>query len=210
MNTFNQEAEEMIPEYLSSLEETVLEELSVREKHYTFRFNGLRRVLNDVHQQKLTRALERLQEDHLIERHPDGGYGLDKKYYDKIRERFGSKPLSDGVFSFDLNKQKNYSAVTTSKEFPVQTIIDKLTGKYFGSFRFIGHYYANGKGRLEWIHAENQSKILITQISPYKIEISANNVSNLAINRFLRLIRQVLLEHKIFVNLTEEHSAQAN
>ena len=71
------ENDAFIPEYLSSLEENVLSELSTREKNYSFRFNGLRRILRDVHQQKLTRALERLQEDNLIERHPDGGYTLE-------------------------------------------------------------------------------------------------------------------------------------
>jgi len=70
MDEYSQENEEIIPDYLSNLEESVLEELSTRERNYSFRFNGLRRILSDVHQQKLTRALERLQEDRLIK---DGG-----------------------------------------------------------------------------------------------------------------------------------------
>ncbi|MHA2112363.1 MAG: hypothetical protein ACW98W_12850 [Candidatus Hodarchaeales archaeon] len=81
MNEFSQEIEDFIPEYLSSLEESVLEELSIREKNYSLRFNGLRRLLKDVHQQKLTRALERLQEDSLITQFPDGGYGLGNESY---------------------------------------------------------------------------------------------------------------------------------
>ena len=68
MDEFSQEMDDAIPNYLSNLEESVLEELSVREKNYSFRFNGLRRLLRDVHQQKLSRALERLQEDLLLKR----------------------------------------------------------------------------------------------------------------------------------------------
>lgn len=210
MNSFTDQEDPSIPEYLSQLEETVLEELSLRERNYSFRFNGLRRLLNDVHQQKLARALERLQEDNLIERYPDGGYGLDSKYYDRVKEKFGKQSLNNGNFGFDLNTHQNYTTISTGKDFPVQIIINKLTGKYFGQYRFIGHYFSNGKGRLEWIHAENQSKILLTQISPRKIEISALNVSKLAIERFLRIIQQILYELQIIAQFSEVHHSHAN
>ena len=210
MKSFTDQEDQSIPEYLSQLEETVLEELSVRERNYSFRFNGLRRLLNDVHQQKLARALERLQEDNLIERYPDGGYGLDNKYYDRIKEKFGKQSLNNGTFGFKQNNHQNFTTISTGKDFPVQIIINKLTGKYFGQYRFIGHYFSNGKGRLEWIHAENQSKILITQISPQKIEISASNVSKLAIERFLRIIQQILYELHIIAQFSGDTHSQAN
>ncbi|MHA1213808.1 MAG: hypothetical protein ACTSR2_12880 [Candidatus Hodarchaeales archaeon] len=210
MSSFNQEENSEIPSYLSHLEETVLEELSSREKNFSFRFNGLRRVLNDVHQQKLSRALERLQEDHLIERFPDGGYGLGKDSYEKIKERFKKKALYQRSRTHTLSEPVIYSARATDKEFPVKSIINRLIGKYFGQYRFMGHYFFNKSGKLEWINAENQSKIIVTEITPHKITILGYNTSKVALDRFLQIIQQILLELQLIVNLRQEANHQVN
>ncbi len=211
MDAFNQENEdEFIPDYLSRLEETVLSELSLREKSYTFRFNGLRRVLKDVHQQKLSRALERLQEDELIERNPDGGYGLDSGSYEMIREHYNKQQSFLDYSSQNSSNRQRYFAYSDDQKFPVKSIIDRLAGKYFGNYRFIGHYYSDGKGRLEWIHAEDSSKILISSIGTSQIEIIAYNVSTFAVRRFLQIIHQLLLEYQIILKFTDETGTQAN
>jgi hypothetical protein len=207
MDTFDQE-EEFIPEYLSRLEETVLEELSSREKNYSIRFNGLRRVLKDVHQQKLSRALERLQEDDLIVRYPDGGYGLGGNSYEMIREYFRGDTRE--YFNLDTSPKQIISTLSPDNNFPVQKIVSKLAGKYFGAFRFIGHYYSNGEGRLEWIHGEDHSRILISSITSSKIEIIAYNISKVSINKFLDILRHVLIDYSILVEFSTTASSQAN
>ncbi len=207
MDTFDQE-EEFIPDYLSRLEETVLEELSSREKNYSIRFNGLRRVLKDVHQQKLSRALERLQEDQLIVRYPDGGYGLGGNSYEMIREYFRGDARD--YINLDTSPKQIISALSSDNNFPVQKIVSKLTGKYFGAFRFIGHYYSNGEGRLEWIHGEDHSRILISSITSSKIEIIAYNVSKVSITKFLDILRHVLIGYSILVEFSTTVSSQAN
>ncbi|MHA2244048.1 MAG: hypothetical protein ACXADY_03695 [Candidatus Hodarchaeales archaeon] len=214
METLNQEDSEFIPDYLSRLEENVLTELSLREKNYSFRFNGLRRILKDVHQQKLSRALERLQDDQLIERYPDGGYGLDSSSYEMIRDhynysRLNSDFLEKSVFLDSSNRQR-YFAHSDDLNYPVKSIINKLAGKYFSDYRFIGHYYSDGKGRLEWINAEDHSKILISSISSSKIEIMAYNVSLIAVRKFLQIIQQLFLEYQIILKFSEDSSSQAN
>lgn len=207
MDAFNQE-EDFIPEYLSRLEETVLEELSSRERNYSIRFNGLRRVLKDVHQQKLSRALERLQEDQLIVQYPDGGYGLGGNSYEMIREYFRGD--TKDYFKLDSSPKQNFSALSPDNNFPVQKIVSNLAGKYFGAFRFIGHYYSNGEGRLEWIHGEDHSRILISSVTSSKIEIVAYNVSKVAINKFLNILRHVLIDYQILVEFSNTTSSQAN
>jgi hypothetical protein len=207
MDAFNQD-EDFIPVYLSRLEETVLEELSLREKNYSIRFNGLRRVLKDVHQQKLSRALERLQEDHLIVQYPDGGYGLGGNSYEMIREYFRGD--TKDYFKLDSSPKQIFSAISSDNNFPVQKIVSKLAGKYFGAFRFIGHYYSNGEGRLEWIHGEDHSRILISSVTSSNIEIVAYNVSKVAINKFLNILRHVLIDYQILVEFSNTTSSQVN
>ncbi|UCG89565.1 MAG: hypothetical protein JSU57_03580 [Candidatus Heimdallarchaeota archaeon] len=210
METLNQEEDELIPEYLSRLEKDVLSELSLREKNYSFRFNGLRRILKDVHQQKLSRALERLQEDQLIERYPDGGYGLDSNSYELIRDYYNKQQMFLDYSNLNSSNKQELTVFSTDRDFPVKSIINKLAGKYFGDFRFIGHYYSNGKGRLEWIHAEDRSKILISSITASKIEIMAFNVSKAAINKFLHIIQEFLLDYQILVNFSDTATSMAN
>ena len=210
MDTSDQEDSEFIPVYLSRLEEHVLSELSSREKNYSFRFNGLRRILQDVHQQKLSRALERLQEDRLIERYADGSYGLDSNSYERVREYYNKQQMFLDYSNFESDNKQVFTAFSTDHNFPVKRIINNLAGKYFGDFRFIGHYYSNGKGRLEWIHTEQHSTILISTITASKIEIMAYNVSQAAINKFLQIIQQLLLDYQIILNLTDTTASLAN
>lgn len=210
MNEFSQEIEDFVPEYLSSLEESVLEELSIRERNYSLRFNGLRRLLKDVHQQKLTRALERLQEDSLITQFPDGGYGLGNESYDKVRQYFEKDDLLYRFQEKNADPDMVTAALISNKEIPVEDIVQQLAGKYFGNYRFVGHYLTNEKGRLEWIHMEDHSKILISSISPTKIEIESFNVSKSTIERLIQMIRQILVTQKIFLRLHENIASHAN
>ena len=210
MNEFSQELDEPIPDYLSNLEESVLEELSLREKNYSFRFNGLRRLLRDVHQQKLTRALERLQEDQLIQQYPDGGYGLGQDSYDKIREYFSNQKLFDQYQREKDEPNTIQTEITANKEIPVSELVSRLAGKYFGYFRFVGHSYENNKGRLEWIHVEDHSRILISTISPSKIHIESTNVSKATIEKFIQLIRQMLIYQKILLQVRNIQPSHPN
>jgi hypothetical protein len=197
MDEFSQNVEDEIPSYLSNLEESVLEELSVREKNYSVRFNGLRRLLRDVHQQKLSRALERLQEDRLIKQYPGGGYGLGDDSYDRIREYFGNQELFGQFQKGKKEPNSIQTEIIANKEIPVSELVRLLAGKYFGYYRFVGHSFNNNKGRLEWIHVEDHSKILISTISPKMVKIESFNVSNTTVERFIQLIRQMMVSQNI-------------
>jgi Mn-dependent DtxR family transcriptional regulator len=210
LEDYRQDNEDFVPEYLSRLEESVLEELSVREKNYNFRFNGLRRLLRDVHQQKLTRALERLQEDRLIQQSPDGGYGLGNETYDKVREYFDNQGLVHHYQEQNKDLNRILTTITSEKEIPVENLIKRLAGKYFGYYRFVGHYSTNKKGRLEWIHVEDHSKILISTISEREIEIESYNVNSNTIERFIQLIRQIMVNHHIFLQIREKNPSHPN
>ena len=210
MEEYRQESADFVPEYLSSLEESVLEELSVREKNYNFRFNGLRRLLRDVHQQKLTRALERLQEDRLIQQSPDGGYGLGNETYDIVREYFDNQGLIHHYQEQNSELKKILTTITSEKEIPVEDLVKQLAGKYFGYYRFVGHFSTDNKGRLEWIHVEDHYKIFISTIYQTEIEIESYNVNSETIERFIQLIRQMLVNHQIFLQIRRTSTSHAN
>ncbi|MFW9855342.1 MAG: hypothetical protein ACFFFG_09775 [Candidatus Thorarchaeota archaeon] len=212
MEDVNQEVDlgEFVPEYLSSLEETVLEELSVREKNYSFRFNGLRRLLKDVHQQKLTKALERLLEDGYLERYPDGGYGLGRGNEAQIRKYF--RKQDENYYDANLDSQRIYRAVSPDHRIPVQKLTRKLAGKYFGDYRFIGHYIANGKGRLEWLNADIHTRILITTIDSSQIEVRTDNIpsNDPNLKKLLSIIQQALLDDHIILSFRFVPTSSAN
>lgn len=213
MEDVNQEVdlgEEFLPEYLSRLEETVLGELSVREKNYSFRFNGLRRLLKDVHQQKLTKALERLLEDGYLERYPDGGYGLGRGNEAQIRKYFGKQPAK--YYDAKLARRRIYRAISLDHNIPVQRLTRKLAGKYFGDYRFIGHYFTNGRGRLEWLNANNHTRILVTTVDSAQIEVMMDNIpqDDPSINKFLSIVQQALLDDHIILTFTLVPTSSAN
>jgi hypothetical protein len=210
MDEYSQENEEIIPDYLSNLEESVLEELSTRERNYSFRFNGLRRILSDVHQQKLTRALERLQEDRLIKQFPDGGYGLGSDNYEKVRQYFGHHDILESYKPIRNETDNIMTSVTSESEIPVKELVNKLAGKYFGYYRFVGHNFNSNRGKLEWVHVEDNSKILISSISKSKIEIESYNVSKSTIDKFIQLLQRLLITQKIFLDIQESSSVHFN
>jgi hypothetical protein len=167
-------------------------------------------LLRDVHQQKLTRALERLQEDQLIQQYPDGGYGLGRDSYDRIRKHFSNQGLFDQYQREKIEPSRIQAEITANKEIPVAELVSRLAGKYFGYYRFIGHSHENNKGRLEWIHVEDHSRILVSTISPSKIQIESTNVSKATIERFIQLIREILIYQKILLQVRKISSSRPN
>jgi len=135
---------------------------------------------------------------------------LDNNSYEMIRDYYNKQQLFLDYSNLNTSNKHELTVFSTDRDFPVKSIISKLAGKYFGDFRFIGHYYTNGKGRLEWIHAEDHSKILISSITASKIEIMAYNVSKGAINKFLHILQQFLLDCKILVNFNDTPTSLAN
>jgi len=143
-----------------------------------------------------------------VVQYPDGGYGLGGNSYEMIREYFRGD--TKDYFKLDSSPKQIFSAISSDNNFPVQKIVSKLAGKYFGAFRFIGHYYSNGEGRLEWIHGEDHSRILISSVTSSNIEIVAYNVSKVAINKFLNILRHVLIDYQILVEFSNTTSSQVN
>ena len=196
--------------YLTDLEEDVLTLITSRDKNYSIKFNGLKRLLNDVHQQKLSRALERLQEDQLIERKSDGGYGINSRMYNEVTTYFSDKSITDSYYN-DKDLLEIDRAYSSDSSFPVRSIIDQLIGKYFGKWRFVGHFYSKteDQGELEWINSENSSFISV-KASKGLIEIKYSGFKYFYNNKVHSLIRNILMAHNIVVNFKKHYTNGIN
>ncbi|UCE13174.1 MAG: hypothetical protein JSV04_13420 [Candidatus Heimdallarchaeota archaeon] len=126
---------------------------------------------------------------------------MERNSYDSIRDYYNKRQIS--FDNIDLNSERIFLAVSADHSFPVKQTTHHLSGKYFGDFRFVGHYYSNGQGRLEWIHADDHSKILISSIAASKIEIVTYNVSSKAIDKFIQIVKEILFDYQIIVEFVE-------
>lgn len=121
--------------------QTILEEgLTV------FTFDGLKRLLG-LHQEKLSRIIDRLEEEGLVEKVPEG-YRVTVRGNETIPRPLGSaRPMVPIVQSL------------LPRDVDLQGIISGLKGRWFGKLRWLG-YTRNGEGTiLKWIADEDGFQI---------------------------------------------------
>jgi DNA-binding MarR family transcriptional regulator len=111
-----------------------------------FAFDGLKRLLG-VHQEMLSRVLDRLEDEGLLEKVSDG-YRLTDKGTQLVARPLNSTqpriPIVQSLLPHDID---------------VQRIISGLKGRWFGSLRWLG-YSRNEDGLvLKWITEENNIQI---------------------------------------------------
>ena len=98
----------------------------------TFTFNGLK-IISNLHQEILSRSLKRLKELGLVDK-TKSGYNFNKKGK-FIFSRFKS------ILNEERNSQTKYTQIIqVSVPFQIsnQQIVQYLSGKYFGSLRWMG------------------------------------------------------------------------
>jgi DNA-binding Lrp family transcriptional regulator len=123
----------------------------VNDNQYTF--NGLVRKLR-IHQQSLTRSLHRLEAAGLIQK-TDYGYGLTKNL-DSIlvkKSRIDLENLSTSI-SHQYDQFEQILQLYIPNEIPVEDVINKLIGKWFGTLRWIGIVEGDGGYVLQWASSD--------------------------------------------------------
>jgi DNA-binding MarR family transcriptional regulator len=116
----------------------------------TIAFQGLRRRMN-IHQEKLSRALQRLEQDDLVARTP-GGYTITPKG-SQIVDRW--VPRATGGLETLLEA---YLPADVSPGF----VASRLRGRWFGSLRWLGQAEAPGKMVLRWVTEETGVEVRVT------------------------------------------------
>ena len=148
---------------LDDRELEVLKLLSSEQNAY-FSFQGLRRRLG-LHQETLTRTLKRLEDARAIERSPDGY---------KLRS-------SGNSFSFTVRTNQPDSKPVVEAYLPTQVdvtvLFQKLRGKWFGNFRWLGYSHDGNLLSMRWISEDGRMQ-LQARISSGKITIGADTYTN--------------------------------
>ena len=134
------------------LDEEIILALLQKDQHFVASFNGIRRLLKDVHQEKLTRALDRLVDEGSVVRRT-GGYTLDSSVFSSQSRGSVYPDIQDSNKDSRPNRTWESDVIPPLRTGKVEKIIGHLNGKWFGRFRFVGRSYdpAMDRGSVEWI-----------------------------------------------------------
>ena len=134
------------------------------EQNAHYSFQGLRRRLG-LHQETLARTLKRLEDAHAIERSPDG------------------YSLKSSVASYSFNVQTNQPVpkpiidAYLPSEIDVTILFQKLRGRWFSNFRWLGYSRDGEQLAMTWISEDGQIE-LQARITAGKITIAADSLVN--------------------------------
>ena len=134
------------------------------EQNAHYSFQGLRRRLG-LHQETLARTLKRLEDAHAIERSPDG------------------YSLKSSVPSYSFNVQTNQPVpkpiidAYLPSEIDVTILFQKLRGRWFSNFRWLGYSRDGEQLAMTWISEDGQIE-LQARIMGGKITIAADSLVN--------------------------------
>jgi DNA-binding HxlR family transcriptional regulator len=142
----------------------------------TFTFNGLK-VRSNLHQEILSRSLKRLKELELVDKNKTG-YNLNKK---------GKLLFSElkNILDEKRNNQTKYTQIiqlSVPFQIPNQQIVQNLSGKYFGSLRWIGMIQNIRGYQLKWKDIEDFMEIIL-HLSNNNILIETNENKGLNISK---------------------------
>ena len=142
----------------------------------TFTFNGLK-VRSNLHQEILSRSLKRLKELELVDKNKTG-YNLNKKgklFFSELKKILDEK----------RNNQTKYTQIiqlSVPFQIPNQQIVQNLSGKYFGSLRWIGMIQNIRGYQLKWKDIEDFMEIIL-HLSNNNIIIETNENKGLNISK---------------------------
>jgi DNA-binding transcriptional ArsR family regulator len=155
----------------------VLSALS-QEENATYSFQGLRRKLG-LHQEMLSRTLDRLEEQDLVER-MDDGYRINSKESLGFDYSIETAPAETKVVTACLPSSVNVSFVLSA-----------LKGRWFHEFRWLGYSQTSSGLTLSWItddgRIELRAKIsekILTISALYRVETDQERATTSALELF--------------------------
>jgi DNA-binding transcriptional ArsR family regulator len=134
------------------------------EQNAHYSFQGLRRRLG-LHQETLTRTLKRLEDAHAIERSPDG-YSLKSSVARYSFNVQTTQPVPKPIIDAYL-----------PSEIDVTILFQKLRGRWFSNFRWLGYSRDGEQLAMTWISEDGQIE-LQARIMGGKITIAADSLVN--------------------------------
>jgi hypothetical protein len=123
----------------------VLSALS-EDRNATYSFQGLRRKLG-LHQEMLSRTLDRLEEQDLIERTEDG-----------YRIGFEGHAPRPGIAGATLVETRVVAASLPHETDPI-LVFERLKGRWFGEFRWLGYSITSSNLTMRWISDDGRIQL---------------------------------------------------
>jgi hypothetical protein len=111
-----------------------------------FTFDGLKRLLG-IHQEKLSRIIDRLEEEEILEKVPEG-YQVTRK--------------GNAIIPRPLNSSQLPMPIVQSllpRDVDVESLVSQLKGRWFGKLRWLGYAKNDDGVVLKWIADEDKFQI---------------------------------------------------
>lgn len=144
-----------------------------------FSFDGMRRITG-AHPETLSRSLERLEDDGILVRSPEG-YSLS----DKAREDFSPRPAFSGQRKIPiLHTFLPYEASTA-------TIVSALKGRWFDTIRWVGVAESEEGTVLKWV-TEDGSALIDAKFSAGQLDIDAKVGEEADLPKAVRAAHQLM------------------
>jgi len=144
-----------------------------------FTFDGLRRITG-THPETLSRSLDRLEDDGLVVRSPDG-YNVT----DKARASMAAMTATESTRRVPiLHTFLPYEAST-------RTIVSALKGKWFDSLRWVGIADAEDGLVLKWV-TDDGSALIDVKFSGGQLDVDAKIVKEADLPKAVRAAHQLM------------------
>jgi DNA-binding MarR family transcriptional regulator len=157
-------------------------------------FQGLKRKLG-MHQETLSRALHRLEDDQLVER-TDDGYRLTDR---------GSEVLDVSIRG--TAKTSRILETYLPSDISTADVISKLKYSWFSTLRWLGHSENNREAVLVWVTEDGATQVIARfQGNHLLIEIDAadGEKSNVAIKSAYELVARIIREYRVITGHVDD------
>jgi len=161
-------------------------------------FQGIKRKLG-MHQETLSRALHRLESDHLVERAEDG-YRLTQR---------GTEVINDSMRG--PSKTSKILETYLPSDVSAAEVISRLKYTWFSTLRWLGYSESNGEALLTWVTEDGSTQVKARfQGSRLVIEISSDKESsNVGIKSAHELLARIIREYRtVMEHLENSHTPQ--
>jgi DNA-binding HxlR family transcriptional regulator len=149
------------------------EELSI------FTFDGLRRITG-AHPETLSRSLERLEDDGLVVKSPEG-YSVTEK----AKESFSLRPAYTAV------KRVPILHTFLPHEASARTIVSALKGRWFDTIRWVGMAVSEEGFVMKWV-TDDGSALIDAKFSAGQLDIDAKIASESDLPKAVRAAHQLM------------------
>lgn len=167
--------------FSGNIQKDLITVMSQKPDQFHFSFTGLRRFLG-VHQQQLVNTIDRLLEDSVLHKTPDG-YLLSPEYRQKIIQNDENWKNCDSWIG-----NRIYPA-----PIPLNKLYKELYGKWFGRHRFLGGIHNADFLVLDWVDMEHSGSNTRLEATSNHVKLKFKSVSGFERDKAINVFSDVFI-----------------